>query len=112
MKFPIGLIFQLNKGISIVSKSMPKKKRLAYPIEKQILGYLGSIYVEADPESIETLKKDLRVYKGLLRFIILSRKTVPSAHDVAKEQQEQEQDQAETLITPDEPAAVSEAQGE
>lgn len=56
----------------IIEKNTPKKKQLSYPINKQNLGYFGTIYFSISPEKIDILRKELVLYKNILRYIIVN----------------------------------------
>lgn len=60
--------------IDVVERFIPRKRRLSYSIEKQIIGYLGTIYFTADPNAIDQVKAELLRYKNILRFMVIKRK--------------------------------------
>lgn len=61
-------------GGEVAEKVMPRKRRLAYPIEQQTIGSLGTIYFWLMPEAIPGLKEEIRQIRTLLRSILLHRK--------------------------------------
>lgn len=61
-------------GGELAEKVMPRKRRLAYPIEKQTMGSLGTIYFWLVPEMIPGLKEEIRQIRTILRSILLRRK--------------------------------------
>ena len=68
----LGLI--TTAGGEVAEKVMPRKRRLAYPIEKQTMASLGTIYFWLVPESIPGLKEEFRQIRSLLRSMLLRRK--------------------------------------
>ncbi|MEM5782426.1 MAG: 30S ribosomal protein S6 [Candidatus Aenigmatarchaeota archaeon] len=61
----------------IIEKTIPKKKTLAYPIDKETTGYFNYILFIGKPESIDKIKEELKFYKNILRFIIIKRRINP-----------------------------------
>jgi small subunit ribosomal protein S6 len=68
----INLIEKFNG--EIVEKGVFKKRNLAYPIDKETIGYFGYLLFSIDPKNISEIKKELKFYKNILRFIIVKRK--------------------------------------
>ena len=68
----LGLITKA--GGEVAEKVMPRKRRLAYPIEKQTMASLGTIYFWLVPEVIPGLKEEIRQVRTILRSILLRRK--------------------------------------
>ncbi|MGC8982065.1 MAG: 30S ribosomal protein S6 [Minisyncoccia bacterium] len=68
----INLIEKFNG--KIVEKGVFKKKDLAYPIDKENIGYFGYLLFSANKESIQEIKKELKFFKNILRFIIIKRR--------------------------------------
>jgi ribosomal protein S6 len=67
----------------IIKKTTPRKKQLAYYIRprgeasqsaRQTLGFFGSIYFLAETEVIAMIKNELKLHKGILRYIIVKNK--------------------------------------
>ena len=59
-------------GASITQESPVKKVNLAYPIEKRTQAVLSALKVNAAPEKIKLLEKDLRGNKNVLRSLIVA----------------------------------------
>lgn len=63
------------------------RRRLAYEIEKQPLGFLRTVQAEIDPEKINALRDKLKKHKGVLRINILQtakrQEVTPDMLDVA-----------------------------
>lgn len=66
----------------IIFEEQPKKRNLAYPIKKQILGYFGYLILKVEKEKIENIKKDLFKISNILRFIIIKRKYLQKQQQV------------------------------
>ena len=66
-------LIQKNEG-EIVYKDIPQKKEMAYPINKEKVGYFSYIVFKAPKDKIERIKKDLLFFKNLLRYLIIKRK--------------------------------------
>ncbi len=61
-------------NFELIKKIPLKTKELAYPIDKETSGELGTIYFYGLPEKIEELKNKVKQIKEILRFIILVRR--------------------------------------
>jgi len=70
----------------IVFQQVAKKRRLAYPIEQQTLGYFCAVYFRLDSDSLETIKTELRANKQILRFVILKRRASVVLKDKKREE--------------------------
>ncbi len=51
----------------------PLKKTLAYPVKKQIYGYLASINFEIEKENLKEIKKMIEKELKVVRYIIISK---------------------------------------
>jgi ribosomal protein S6 len=84
-----SVIDQLKGSIS--GNSTPTRRRLAYPIQKQSLGFLRTVQASLDPSKINNLREQLKKTKGLIRFSILQtahrEEVSPSILDRAKKEQ-------------------------
>jgi len=58
----------------IIQEVPPKTKKLAYPINKELIGKFGTFYFYADPEKIDEFKNKVQKISDILRFIVLKRK--------------------------------------
>ncbi len=47
------------------------KRKLAYPIKKQTLAYLGVLFFQVEPEKLANLEKKLKMESLILRFLLL-----------------------------------------
>jgi small subunit ribosomal protein S6 len=47
------------------------KKKLAYPIKKQLSAYFVSLEFEMEPENVEKLQQELKLNNDILRFLLL-----------------------------------------
>lgn len=90
----LNLIKTLNGEVQ--EKTIPRKKQLSYSIDKENLGYFGTIFFVANPEIIINIKKELAHYKNILRFIIIKNK--PTAQENKAEKQEFQEYKQEALI--------------
>ncbi|MEM0476390.1 MAG: 30S ribosomal protein S6 [Candidatus Aenigmatarchaeota archaeon] len=71
----LNLIGNLGGKVELVIQS--KKRALAYPIMKETHGYLGTIYFSAEPQITEKIYEELKKVQGILRFLIVKRKSLP-----------------------------------
>jgi len=74
------------EGGEIVLTVGAKKRNLAYPIKKEIVGYLDTIYFYASSELVEKLNSELKKIQEILRFLIVKRKNLPKLISSLKEQ--------------------------
>ncbi len=65
-----SLIFRSLDG-EIKKELAPEKKKLAYPIKKQLFGHFIANEFQLDPEKIAELDKQLRSESDILRFLIV-----------------------------------------
>ena len=63
-----------NKGKVIEFKEMGRKK-LAYPIEKEVSGFYYLMNVEANSETIKEFDRKLRINENILRHLILKKES-------------------------------------
>lgn len=63
-------------NFELIKKIPLKTKELAYPINKEKFGQLGTIYFYGDPTKIENFKMKIKQINEILRFIILRRKSL------------------------------------
>lgn len=63
-------------NFELIKKIPLKTKELAYPINKEKFGQLGTIYFYGNPTKIEDFKIKFKQIKEILRFIIVKRKSV------------------------------------
>lgn len=63
-----------NKSKVIEFKDMGRKK-LAYPINKEISGFYYLMNVEANKETIEEFDRKLRINENILRHLILNKES-------------------------------------
>jgi len=52
------------------------KKKLAYPIKKQLSAYFASLEFELEPEGLEKIQQALRLNDDVLRFLLLAPEAV------------------------------------
>ncbi|GBD34373.1 30S ribosomal protein S6 [bacterium HR35] len=67
-----------------------KKRNLAYPINKEIVGYLDTIYFYGSSELAIKLNSELKKNQEILRFLIVKRKNLPKLVSTLKEQNQDE----------------------
>lgn len=74
----LSSLIEENKGI-ILATDEPKKRHLAYPVNKQKEAYFGWITFSMAPENIAGLSKGLKSQEGLLRHLLIEKKveTIP-----------------------------------
>ncbi|MDD5750856.1 MAG: 30S ribosomal protein S6 [Candidatus Pacebacteria bacterium] len=60
----------------IMKSEAPKKIGLSYPIKKQDTAFLASVIFESTPETAEAIKKNLEKEGKILRFLIVSKKSI------------------------------------
>ena len=63
-----------NKGKVIEFKEMGRKK-LAYPIEKEVSGFYYLMYAEANAEIIKEFDRKLRINENILRHLTLKKES-------------------------------------
>lgn len=63
-----------NKSTVIEFKDMGRKK-LAYPINKEVSGFYYLMNVEANRETIEEFDRKLRINENILRHLILKKES-------------------------------------
>jgi ribosomal protein S6 len=81
---------ELKKIIELIKKykgevfyeSGLKKKRMAYPIQKEIIGYFGHILFNGTKETPVKVNEDLRFFKNVLRYLIVKRKVLSTKEGV------------------------------
>jgi len=81
---------ELKKVIDLVKKykgevfyeSSLKKKRTAYPIQKEIMGYFGYILFKGTKETPVKVNEDLKFFKNILRYLIIKRKFLSNKEKV------------------------------
>lgn len=61
-----------NQGL-IVSEKLGEKRKLTYPVKKEIFGYFVIVDFVIAPENISLLDKDLKLNKDILRHLILNK---------------------------------------
>lgn len=66
-----------NLGGEFVALIPAKKRNLAYPIKKENVGYLGTVFFKIESQMVEKLDFELKKMEEILRFLIVRRKTVP-----------------------------------
>lgn len=54
----------------------PERKKLAYPIAKEGYGFYVAIEFEAETSITDGLQKKLKLHKGLLRYILTTKKPI------------------------------------
>lgn len=59
-------------GGEIVELIFPKKRRLAYSIQKQSQAYFGVVYFNISSDGIDKIKKSLTLNKKIIRYLILN----------------------------------------
>ncbi len=52
-------------------ETFPKKRNLAYPIKKQLMGHFANIYFYLMPKNLKDLEKKLKFEKNILRYLII-----------------------------------------
>jgi len=62
----------------IEANLFPKKKNFAYPINKELFGYLGTIYFRAEKSVLPKIEKILRSMPKVVRFLIIKVKSLPN----------------------------------
>lgn len=71
----------LGTGSFVISELEPKMKEIAYQMEKTISGkknifetaYFGSVYFQAEPESINAIKKNIDKNENIIRYLVIRR---------------------------------------
>ncbi len=63
-------------NFELLKKIPAKTKNLAYPIKKETVGQLGTIYFSGTSDKIELFKEEVKKIKEILRFIIVRRKYI------------------------------------
>lgn len=71
--------FLVEHGAEIISEGLPKEINLAYKIKKETKAWFGFFRFQIEPTTTVFLKKELRTFSFVLRFLILrSVKKAPS----------------------------------
>lgn len=65
-----------NFDFELIKKIPVKAKELAYPIQKETVGELGTIYFYGISNKMEEFQAKVRQIKEILRFIIVKRKAL------------------------------------
>lgn len=73
-------------GGELVLQLTPKKRRLAYPLDQQTLGYFCAIYFRVDKSNLLSIETELRANKQILRFILLKRRAKAVFKDKEREE--------------------------
>jgi small subunit ribosomal protein S6 len=60
---------------------MPFRRKLAYPIKKQVQAYLAFLNFKINPEGLANLEKKLRAENKILRYLILIKKPVKAGKE-------------------------------
>jgi len=63
---------------------MPFRRKLAYPIKKQIQAFLTFLNFQLDPSALTNLEKKLKEEKQVLRYLILIRKPLRAIKERAR----------------------------
>ncbi len=66
------------QGAHIVQSSEVSKRKLAYPVAKQIFAFAGKILFLAQPNAMPSLNTSLRNEENLLRFVLLKKEVAES----------------------------------
>jgi len=66
----VASFIQEEEGI-LNEKGNPVKKRLAYPIEKQLQAYLVFLTFQLEPEKLASLKRKVEEEKEILRYLLI-----------------------------------------
>ncbi len=64
------------EGGLILEERSPFKKKLAFPIKKQIQAFLANINFQTIAEKISKLEKNIKTEKKILRYLILTKKPI------------------------------------
>ncbi|MBN2443975.1 MAG: 30S ribosomal protein S6 [Spirochaetales bacterium] len=59
-----------NAGITVIQKDDMGKKDLAYEIKKNIRGHYICFNIEAEPESLKLVDKNLKLQQEILKFVV------------------------------------------
>lgn len=71
-----GFIQEANGFIGHIEE--PRRKRLAYPINKSLEAYFGWTQFSALPEKVAEIEKKLKLEKSLTRYLIVHAETEPA----------------------------------
>jgi len=63
-------------GGAIKKENVWEKKKLAYPVKKQLLGNYAIFEFDLPKEKIEELQKQLKINTDILRFLIINKEGV------------------------------------
>lgn len=70
----------------IIKERETQKRKLAYPVKKVKQGYFGSLLFNADPGTIKTLDKKLKLEDYILRYLMIA---VDKKYSAQMEKQEE-----------------------
>lgn len=68
-------LIQKNDG-EIVYKDIPQKREMAYPINKEKIGYFSYVVFKGQKDKVEKINKELLYFKNVLRHLIVKRKVL------------------------------------
>lgn len=68
-------LIKKHKG-EVFYESGVKKRKMAYPINKEIMGYFGYVLFRGGKETPVKVNEDLRFFKNILRYLIVKRKVL------------------------------------
>jgi len=74
-------LIKKHKG-EVFYESPFKKRKLAYPIQKEIMGYFGYVLFNGTKETPVKVNEDLRFFKNILRYLIVKRKVLSNKERV------------------------------
>ncbi|MBI2055113.1 MAG: 30S ribosomal protein S6 [Candidatus Sungbacteria bacterium] len=62
----------------------PKKRKLAYPVENDRMGYLGYTRFSADPNAASGISKKLKFQKEIMRFLVVEEEIEPEKRQITR----------------------------
>jgi ribosomal protein S6 len=66
--------FVLDAGGNITAEIPAQKKKIGQPIKNQAFGYFGLFFFQGNPDSIDELKKNLKLETKIIRHMIAVKK--------------------------------------
>lgn len=70
-------------NFELIKENIIKSKEMSYPIQKEKIGELVTIYFWGSNEKIESFKSMVKKIDGILRFILLKRKQLKEINIVS-----------------------------
>lgn len=64
-----------NNALNVEAEPL-KKIQLAYPIKKEKIAFMGTIFFDLEPQYVDSIRNDMRLNSKILRFMIIKSRNV------------------------------------